>query len=378
MTSKQNDLQSDQHLPSSVDASSSPSTKHHHDGNPPWHAIAFIVGCIAIFVQQLLASPSNTSGSSVFSHVLFPNILPLSVVVSIRLLFALIIFADVFRATSLVVYLDHRSEYYPGSQLKAGAPILYRGILTEDGTFWSGFLGVASFTMVTWILEGIFFFIAGILPLLGGGEQDSRVIAALSSFALVLWEIATPCAFLLTLIVTFVLWPFAIEAEKQGKTGQVGLLNRMGPLLAHNLNVLAITMELSLLGGFPIRWDHFAMAPLYGCIYVLFSWAMKNCWLPQLSREERQAWGPQFIYPFMDTTLGWNTTFSLLALLMVLMLSHCGVYGLHQLLYFYSPHLYDQEDHIKDNGVAEDDSPIRFVVHCSAMFIIGFCICRFR
>mmetsp|Transcript_28787 Transcript_28787/g.43949 ORF Transcript_28787/g.43949 Transcript_28787/m.43949 type:complete len:384 (+) Transcript_28787:42-1193(+) len=383
MAPRQHDVPNERSVSSSIDQQvddstplSSASKLHHNDGYPPWHAIALIIGFVAIFVQQLLASPSSSSNdnhSLLFSRALFPNMLPLSVVVSIRLGFALIIFCDIFRALFLAVYLDHRSDYYPGSQLKASAPILYRGILTKDGTIWSGFLCVASFTEITWMLEGVFFFLAGILPLLSKHDSNSSsiVVTKLSSLALMLWEIVTPCAFLVTLIVTFVLWPFAIEAKKQGNPGQIGLLNSPGPLLAHNLNVMAITMELSLLGGLPLRRDHFAMAPLYGCAYVLFSWSMRNSWLPQLSATERKSWGAQFIYPFMDTTLGWNTSFSLLALLMVLLASHWGVYGLHQLLHFYGPRL--------SGAIVEDDDDVRrFAAHCSVMFVIGVCICRFR
>lgn len=379
------------------------------NGNPPWHSVAMMGICISLFLQQLLTSSSNnTTDASSFSHVLFPTILPLKAVIAIRLLVASIIFADLFRASMLCVCLDHRSEYYPGSLLKAGAPIEYHGALTNKGSLWSGFLGVASFTMVTWFLEGCFFFLAGILPLLHPADA-SIVTSSLASMASTLWEIVCPCAFLITLVVTFVLWPFAIEARKQGHgEGQIKMLKGtslfQGPLLAHNLNVLAIAMELSLLGGVTIRPDHFAMAPLYGCGYVLFAWSMKDSWLPQLTKEEQQSWGPQFLYPFLDTTQGWNTTYSLLALLTVLFVSHWGVYGLHTFLStVVSPDLYYNGDtaaaaveqnmwsvdgwytflssmiYAVEEEVEDDDTTVlRFAGHCGVVLMVFCLLCRFK
>jgi hypothetical protein len=53
--------------------------------------------------------------------------------------------------------------------------------------------------------------------------------------------------------------------------------------------------------------------PLYGVIYVVFSWSMSMSW------NEPSA-GPQFIYFFFDTTLpGLKPTLALLALLTALL-----------------------------------------------------------
>eukprot|EP00540_Astrosyne_radiata_P003261 CAMPEP_0116837296 /NCGR_PEP_ID=MMETSP0418-20121206/8573_1 /TAXON_ID=1158023 /ORGANISM="Astrosyne radiata, Strain 13vi08-1A" /LENGTH=112 /DNA_ID=CAMNT_0004467161 /DNA_START=183 /DNA_END=521 /DNA_ORIENTATION=+ len=71
-------------------------------------------------------------------------------------------------------------------------------------------------------------------------------------------------------------------------------------------------IEVAFLGGLPIQWDHYAVAPLWGVAYIYFSWWMANKW-------DAQA-GPQYCYPFLDTTLGWMATISLMVLLVVLLL----------------------------------------------------------
>jgi hypothetical protein len=82
----------------------------------------------------------------------------------------------------------------------------------------------------------------------------------------------------------------------------------------HNLNVLAALTESFLLSGLPVRWSEAALAPLWGCAYVVFSWNMVYAW-----NERRH--GPQFIYFFFDTTLpGYTCSFALVALLLVLLI----------------------------------------------------------
>jgi hypothetical protein len=82
----------------------------------------------------------------------------------------------------------------------------------------------------------------------------------------------------------------------------------------HNLNVLAALTECFLLSGLPVRWSEAALAPLWGCAYVVFSWNMVYAW-----NERRH--GPQFIYFFFDTTLpGYTCSLALLALLLVLLI----------------------------------------------------------
>lgn len=352
-----------------------------HNGNPEWHSVLVLTIFVAVFgyllPRDFLIAAEITVSYETFSRPLFPAIIPLPAVIAIRLLVAAIIAADNLRACCLVVF-DHETEYYKASKLRAGAPIAYRGMWTRQGTIASGLIGVASFTNVTWMLEGLVFFLAALIPLL---ELKDHVL--LYQCVWILWEIVAPSSFLVSLIVTYVLWPHALVAEAKGRKGNLGLLNRWGPLLAHNLNVLAIATEFSILGGIPLRLGHFSFAPLYGSAYVLFSWAMKDSWLPLLDNEQkRKAWGPQFIYPFMDTSLGWVHTFSLVALLMVLLVSHVGVFGLQHVLHLLSPNLYEldggDDDDTIDNDSGGTESWSRFGKHVVVFLGVLTFVCRFR
>jgi len=91
-------------------------------------------------------------------------------------------------------------------------------------------------------------------------------------------------------------------------------------LLEHNANVLMVLVEIGLLGGLPIRLQDFSVAPLFGIVYIFFTWSMSESWVAKTK-------GPQFIYFFMDTTLGIKTSLFLLALLGVLS-SYYGLFWL--------------------------------------------------
>jgi len=361
-----------------------------HHGNPPWHAVTLIVTIVAIFIKQLVKKDDTTQEpklEEILSRSLFPTIIPLRMIIAFRLLIATIIFVDLFRATALVVYLDHKTEYYPGSELRAGAPIEYHGYLTKHGTVRTGLRGIASFTMVTWTIQGITFLLTGLLPLLlllnttNNDSAEQQYIIFFYQIAVKMWEIMVPSAFLVSLVVTYVLWPMEVEASKQGRHSNLGLFNRFWPLLSHNLNVLAITIEVALMGGGPclLTRNHYYMAPLYGAAYVLFSWIMKNQWVV-LSSNKDHRWGPQFIYPFLDTTLGWQYTASIMALLLVLLLSHgIVVFGIQYLVtQIISPHLYTTTT--ENNNVLDDTITDwqRFGLHCCVILTVGCFVCRFR
>eukprot|EP00545_Synedropsis_sp_CCMP1620_P012493 CAMPEP_0119011148 /NCGR_PEP_ID=MMETSP1176-20130426/5485_1 /TAXON_ID=265551 /ORGANISM="Synedropsis recta cf, Strain CCMP1620" /LENGTH=175 /DNA_ID=CAMNT_0006963925 /DNA_START=243 /DNA_END=770 /DNA_ORIENTATION=- len=125
--------------------------------------------------------------------------------------------------------------------------------------------------------------------------------------ALLLFECAAPTALLVSAVVKYVLWPMAL---KQG-SGNSFVLSHPITLLEHNGNVIMALTEVALLGGLPVRLGDIAIAPLFGICYVYFSWWMMDKW----AEKDK---GPQFVYPFLDTTLGWVTTISLVVLLAVL------------------------------------------------------------
>lgn len=111
---------------------------------------------------------------------------------------------------------------------------------------------------------------------------------------------------LISAVVKFALWPLAIKA---GGETNLKILKNPRTLLEHNGNIIISLLEVGLLGGLSVRHEHMAVAPIYGLLYVLFSWFMMDKWEAPIHT------GPQCFYYFLDTSLGWITTASLLVLI---------------------------------------------------------------
>ena len=198
--------------------------------------------------------------------------------------------------------------YTAGSKLKS-TKVRYRGFFAKPKrpNDLVGFMTVTSFTKWSFFLLGLAFFLTGLIPFLVVHYEDSLPLSPwLLRAALLLFECAGPTTLLVASVVRYALWPIAIR-----KGNDTGPLSTPRALVEHNFNVLMALLEVGLLGGIPVRMTDFSVAPLFGLVYVLFSWSMANNWAPPSE-------GPQYIYFFMDTTLGWKTTISLLVLLAVL------------------------------------------------------------
>ena len=155
-------------------------------------------------------------------------------------------------------------------------------------------------------------------------ESDNNTVIIepwLAHLALILWEVTAPMTLLIGAVVKYVLWPAQIKQIGHGDT-----FLKFRALLQHNANVIMAVTEVALMGGLPVRLADISISVLYGCSYVLFSWAIMNVWHGQ---------GPAFLYFFMDTTLGTEYTMALYALLLVLMAFYglfCGVETLLSML----------------------------------------------
>jgi hypothetical protein len=137
-------------------------------------------------------------------------------------------------------------------------------------------------------------------------SRGIAVSRTLLRVALVSWELAAPFTLLVAAVVRYAIWPGVL---KKGEP----TLNLRHPrnIMMHNMNVLLALTETSLLGGIPVTWEHLSMAPIVGCLYVIFSWNMTMAW------NVRSA-GPQFVYFFFDTTLpGATSSIALIVLLFV-------------------------------------------------------------
>lgn len=156
-------------------------------------------------------------------------------------------------------------------------------------------------------------------------DTHPKIEPWLAHLALILWEVAAPMTLLIGAVVKYALWPALI---KETGRGDAFLLPRA--LLQHNANVIMAVTEVTLMGGLPVRFSHISISVLYGCSYVIFTWAVMNVWHRQ---------GPAFLYFFMDTTLGSEHTMALYVLLLVLMAFYSLFCGVESLLPFLGSNL---------------------------------------
>ena len=166
------------------------------------------------------------------------------------------------------------------------------------------------FTVWSWLILGLFFASTAYLGWIGGDQVDSSILRAI----LILWEIAAPNALLVTVVVTYVIWP-----EMKAKGCSEGLAVPI-VLMQHNLNTLLVVSN-AFSSNTPLLASHAAVSPIFGLCYVMFSWSMASSIAPQH--------GAVYLYFFFDSTQG--VKFGLLAhvgLLAVLALFYALMVGL--------------------------------------------------
>ena len=174
------------------------------------------------------------------------------------------------------------------------------------------------FTSWCWNVLGISFAVSGFITLYVEENQKHYSFDEISRFpqmklllrsSLLLFEIAGPLSMLVSFVVTNVLWPQALRGGSETKS-----FKRIPILIQHNANSIMSLVELGFLGVLPVRFTDLALAPIFGVIYVFFSWSMRFYWVP--SGE------PQFLYFFLDTTLGKTSTIALVILVGILVVSY--------------------------------------------------------
>ena len=219
-------------------------------------------------------------------------------------------------------------------------------------TILKGWKSIATFTWWSFLLLGLSFLALGSISVLA--VYDQPIPQWLLRFALLSFEVSAPGGFLVSAVVKYALWPQSLNSN--GPKG-TKLFKSWYSLITHNGNVIMILMELCLLGGTPVCLEHMAVGPTMGILYVLFTWFMMHRWVP----HEK---GPKFIYFFLDTTLGKDTTIGLLMLATVL-------FGFYVLFAMLCKHVLNSED----GGLFGNDAilPRLFLV-----FGLSKCVCRFR
>jgi len=164
-----------------------------------------------------------------------------------------------------------------------------------------------------------------------------------SRICILLFEISAPAAMLVSVVVKYVLWPKALAGNGSANLKQFKIL------LQHNANIIMCLVEVGLLGGLPVRLADMALAPLFGIVYILFAWSVRFRWVP--------SGDAQFLYFFLDTTLGKTSTIALLGLLVMQLL----FYGIFMLV----------DDVILLFGG-------NFATHALMVTIFSCLVCRFR
>ena len=191
--------------------------------------------------------------------------------------------------------------------------------ITIEGVKSQGF-----FTSWAWNILGLSFLLSGLLTLYIDHQLSSHEAAEIPDIldklssqtylkialraSVILFEIAAPASMLVSAVVRYVIWP------KSLKRNSTATLKTTPILFQHNANIIFSLMEIGLLGRLNVRFTDMAVAPLFGICYVLFAWTMKHMWL--------ESGEPQFLYFFLDTTLGKGSSIALIALLVILLLSY--------------------------------------------------------
>ena len=228
-------------------------------------------------------------------------------------------------------------------------------------------------------------------------------------FTIVVWEISAPCTILIAITVRYAMWPAALrrireelallETTKQQQqptttkskshpiTDSTSTttppqrpshsLNSYQNMWMPNINVLLALVERCILTGIPVRYNEWTLAPLYGCIYVLFTWNMIYQY------NDRKRYGPHFIYFFLDTTLpGYFCSYALIALLLVLLAFYSLYCGIESILHYIDHTIVDPfltiatDNH--SNNHHDSNEYCYLVAHVSVVLLICSFVMRFR
>lgn len=256
----------------------------------------------AISIPNALSSIDQDATIDTLTTPLFPEYISRHALGWIRITFAAFIFA-----VTVYQFFEEREpfviHYLESSKLKRGVKINVDGINYQY-----------MFTSVSWNMLGLSFALNGLITLFVDkyeGElnvEELPYIKTIFRSAFFLFETVAPLTFLVSVVVTYALWPNALKAKKPNTAE----FKKPTVLLQHNANTFMILLEVGILGGIPIRFSDMALAPLFGISYILFTWSIRFSWTPCRS--------PQFVYFFLDTTTGKTSTIALLVLVSVLML----------------------------------------------------------
>lgn len=275
-------------------------TKKLASGVPPWHAIAFIVATFNVCFLKFpsLEALDEVATIETFTKRSFPSLLSVQALAFTRLFIALTIWLTTFYMVFIMQGWTIYTNYKPKSQLN------------NSYIYLSGLRTLFQFTSWSWIFLGFSYSLCGYIALQVSLGNESDIDPWMLRAALALYEIASPFALLVSSVVRYAIWPVA---EKGGKPHTLTSFRNQ---MMHNMNSVYALTEMSLLGGIPMSISHAPIPCVVGLVYILFSWC--SC---HIFGKHGSGAGPQYQYFFMDTTLGYTTTISLVVLLAVMLTS---------------------------------------------------------
>jgi len=159
----------------------------------------------------------------------------------------------------------------------------------------------------------------------------------------ILWELTGPYAVLTSSVVKYVIWPAALRSQIQSNSNSNSPNNTRKHNLAgyrnqlqHNWNSIFSLLEVTVFGGIPVCLYHITIPILVGCLYMILTWLLgiyyhfgyntKTNSTKDSKKETKtnsaaigSVVGPQYIYFFMDTSMGIITTYCMVGLLFAMM-----------------------------------------------------------
>lgn len=162
------------------------------------------------------------------------------------------------------------------------------------------------FTSWCWNILTISFFLNGMICI-----ADSESVfhhPMVLKTAIILFEVAGPTSMLVSCITKYVLWPRSLH----GVNGSQKLRLPVS-LIQHNLNIISTLLEVCVLGIIPVSLSDWAVGPLFGLVYILFTWSMTH--------KLTDCGSPQFVYFFFDLTLGKRWILTVMTGLLLLLLA---------------------------------------------------------
>ena len=293
---------------------------------PPTSTIISLVCfiCTSIYYFPTISTSSsseeedgdNISTLNMFTTRVYPTVISVRTLLCIRLFFAFIGFVGFISAWYTPTVTIH-TPYLATSRVPR--------IPFELTHFKKAYY---PFTCWSWNILTIHYMLNCYMiytSIIYGDAASSKVPTIIQTLAIVTWEISAPMTLLIGVVVKYALWPARM---KEAGTGDIFMKPRA--LLTHNANVIMVMIDVCFVGGcgIPFELSHFPIVVLYGCSYVLFTYAIQLTW-HENNKKQRY---PAFLYFFMDPTIGYKHTIALYILLFVLTFFYILFVGIEELL----------------------------------------------